>query len=63
MKINKVWTLTDLLQGHKAIGNKWVLILKRKVHGSIERYKICLVAKGYTQQEGINYEENFSLEV
>ena len=37
--------------------NKWVLKIKRKENGSIENYKAQLVAKGYTQQEGIDNEE------
>ncbi|XP_016441589.2 putative mitochondrial protein AtMg00820 [Nicotiana tabacum] len=55
IKINKVWDLVDLLSGHRAIGNKWVLKVKRKADGSIERYKARLVAKGFSQEAGIDY--------
>ena len=60
MRTNQVWDLEDLLSRRKAIGNKWVLKIKCKADGSIERYKACLVAKGYTQKEGVDYEETFS---
>ena len=63
MRTNQVWDLEDLLSRRKAIGNKWVLKIKCKADGSIERYKACLVAKGYTQKEGVDYEETFSLVV
>jgi len=60
MKINQVWDLVDLPSGRRSIGNKWVLKIKRKADGSIERYKAQLVAKGYTQEKGIDYEDTFS---
>ena len=40
MKTNQVWDLVDLPSGQKTIGNKWLLKIKRKVDGSIERYKV-----------------------
>ena len=39
MRTNQVWDLVDLSSGRNAIGNKWVLKIKRKADGSIERYK------------------------
>ncbi len=60
IRTNQVWDLVDLPSGRKAIGNKWVLKIKHTVDGSIERYKARLVAKWYTQKEGLDYEETFS---
>ena len=45
MKVNHVQDLVDLPPNRKAIGNKWVLRIKRKADGTIERYKARLVAK------------------
>ncbi|MCO5566984.1 hypothetical protein L7F22_020667 [Adiantum nelumboides] len=57
---NVTWTLCDLPPGKKAIGTKWVYKLERKPDGEIDRYKDQLVAKGYAQQKGIDYEETFA---
>ena len=60
MRSNQVWKLVNLSKWHKAIRNKWVLKIKCKTNGTIEKYKVKLVAKGYTQQEAINHDETFS---
>ena len=53
--------MVDLPKDRKAIGCKWVLIKKLKSDGSLYKYKALLVSKGFTQVEGIDYEETFSL--
>ena len=61
MASNGVWDLVELPNGLKAIGCKWVFKIKKDSLGNIERYKARLIAKGFTQKEGINYKEIFSL--
>ena len=60
MKDNDVWDLVPLLESVKPIGCKWIFKTKRGSKGDVERYKAHLVAKGYTQKEGIDYKETFS---
>ncbi|BBN68869.1 wall-associated kinase 2 [Prunus dulcis] len=57
---NNTYSMVPLPVGHKPIGCKWVYKIKYKSDGTIERYKAWLVAKGYTQVEGIDYQETFS---
>jgi hypothetical protein len=57
---NNTWSLTDLSKGHKQIGLKWVFKLKYDEHGEILKYKAWLVARGYVQKQGIDFEKVFA---
>jgi histone deacetylase 1/2 len=57
---NKTWHLVPPPKGKNIIGCKWVYKIKRKADGSIDQYKAQLVAKGYKQRYGIDYEDTFS---
>jgi Reverse transcriptase (RNA-dependent DNA polymerase) len=57
---NSTWKLVSLPKDKKAMGVKWVYKIKRCADGSINRYKAHLVAKGYKQKHGINYDEVFA---
>ena len=60
MKDNDIWDLVTLPESVEPIGCKWIFKTKRNSKGDVERYKAHLVAKGYTQKEGIDYKETFS---
>ena len=60
LEANNTWTLTPLPPHRKAVGCKWVFRVKYRADGSIERYEARLVAKGFTQQEGLDFTETFS---
>ena len=49
MESNKTWSVCYLPEDKHTIGCKWVYKVKFNSDGSIECYKACLVAKGYTQ--------------
>ncbi|GKD62706.1 putative ribonuclease H-like domain-containing protein [Tanacetum coccineum] len=59
-RLQKVWRLVDLPKGKHAIGTKWVYRNKKDERGIVVRNKARLVAQGYTQEEGINYDEVFA---
>ncbi|KAJ0912392.1 putative RNA-directed DNA polymerase [Helianthus annuus] len=57
---NNTWDLVELPHDRKPIGCKWIFKIKYKSSGEIERYKARLVAKCYSQREGIDFDETFS---
>ncbi|KAM9791032.1 uncharacterized protein LOC133165345 [Syngnathus typhle] len=59
LKENNTFTLTNLPEGKKAVGGRWVYAIKTDVDGS-EKYKARYVAKGYSQKMGVDYGETFS---
>ncbi|GAA0147132.1 transmembrane signal receptor [Lithospermum erythrorhizon] len=58
--VNNTWDYMPLPLGKKPILCRWDYKIKLKSDGSIERYKACLVAKGFTQRMGIDYNETFT---
>nr|GEX28708.1 ribonuclease H-like domain-containing protein [Tanacetum cinerariifolium] len=60
---NDTWYLVDLPFGRKPIGSKWVFKIKYKSDGEVDSFKARVVAKGFGQKEGLDYEETFSLVV
>ena len=57
---NNVWTLVECPNDRKIIGSRWVYKRKIGSDGKISSYKARLVAQGYNQIEGIDYEDTFS---
>ena len=57
---NNTWELTELPVGRKLIGSNWIFKVKYDNDGTVERFKGRLVAKGFTQEYGVDYDEMFS---
>jgi len=60
LKANDTWYITKLPPGKSPIGCKWFFKLKFNVNGEVEHHKAKLVAKGYTQTEGVDYQDTYS---
>jgi hypothetical protein len=58
---NRAWELADLPAGHHAITLKWVYKLKKDEAGAVIKHKACLVAHGFVQQEGVDFDDAFAL--
>jgi hypothetical protein len=56
---NKTWILTPLPLGRRPMSCKWIFKIKYNVDGFMARHKVHLVTIGFTQVEGIDYNETF----
>ncbi|MCI57240.1 gag-pol polyprotein, partial [Trifolium medium] len=59
-KRNEVWDLVPRPKNVNVIGTKWVYKNKSDENGTVTRNKARLVAQGYTQIEGIDFDETFA---
>ena len=57
---NDVWDIAPRPKEKSVVSSKWLFKVKYAVDGSIEKYKARFVARGFSQKEGINFEETFA---
>ena len=57
---NDVWEVVPRPTGKSMVTSRWLYKIKHVVDGSIEKYKARFVARGFTQKEGIDYDETFA---
>jgi hypothetical protein len=57
---NDVWDIVLRREGKSVVTSKWIYKIKHAVDGSVEKYKARFVARGFSQVEGIDYEETFA---
>ena len=57
---NRTWDLVDLPRGRHPVKCKWVYRLKFDANGQVNQYQARLVAKGFTQTYGLNFDETFA---
>ena len=57
---NDVWKVVPRPTGKSVVTSRWLYKIKHATDGSVEKYKSRFVARGFTQKEGINYDETFA---
>jgi hypothetical protein len=59
IEANGTWEIAETPVGHRPINLKWVFKTKKNTAGIITKHKACLIAKGYVQQQGVDFDEVF----
>ncbi len=57
---NKTWELIELLVGKNPITSKWVFEVKKTSNGGVDKLKARLVARGFQQCKGLDFDESFA---
>jgi hypothetical protein len=57
---NNVWDIVSRPKDKSMVSSKWVYKIKHAADGSVEKFKEIFVARGFSQKEGIDYDDNFS---
>ena len=58
---NDVWEVVSRPEGKSVVTSKWLFKIKHKANGSVKNHKARFVARGFSQKEGIDYDETFVL--
>ena len=56
---NNIWEVVPRLKNKSVVTSKWLFKIKHGADGSAERYKEIFVARGFSQKEGIDYDDIF----
>ena len=57
---NDVWEVVPRPEGKSVVTSRWIYKVKFVADGSIEKHKAQFVARGFSQVEGIDYDETFA---
>ena len=57
---NKTWVLEDLPSENRVTPYKWVHKIKQNADGTVDKFNATLVIKGFSHQNGIDYDQTFS---
>jgi hypothetical protein len=57
---NNVWEVVPRPENKSVVSSRWLYKVKQAADGSVEKHKARFVAKGFSQVEGIDYEETFA---
>jgi hypothetical protein len=55
-----VWVVVPRPRGKSVVTSKWIYKIKHTIDGSVEKFKVRFVARGFSQKEGIDYDEIFA---
>ena len=57
---NSAWEIVPRLEGKSVVGSRWIYKVKKAANGSVEKYKARFVSQGFSQIDGIDYDEIFA---
>jgi hypothetical protein len=56
----RTWDVVDKVEGEKEVGSKWIFKVKRLADRSIDKFKGRLIAQGFTQYPGYDFDETYA---
>ena len=57
---NDVWEVVPRPTGKSVVTSRWLYKINHAAYGNVEKYKAKFVARGFTQKEGIDFDETFA---